>query len=294
LSNLLINESPILVLPSLATKVGLSEAIFIQQLHYWLKDSKNVRDGYKWVYNTYEDWHEQFPWWSISTIRRIITKLENSKLLIIGNYNRLKIDNTKWYRIDYELLEHMNRPPVQIEQTECSERADEMPNLNRPLPEITSKITSEKEKEEEKAGAPVNAFRFFEENGFGTIGGHISEKIIAWINDLSEELVLEALKIAVEYGAKNWSYVERILVSWTEKKITSVEQVHALILAHKEKQSKQKQQYTSRPNTKSNRKEVLPDWFDKKDDDPPPEPNADLERRRRELQAKLKKYRSEE
>lgn len=288
LSNLLIDESPILVLPSLATKVGLSEAIFIQQLHYWLKDSKNVRDGYKWVYNTYEDWHEQFPWWSVSTIRRIITKLENTKLLIIGNYNRLKIDNTKWYRIDYELLEHMNRPPVQNEQTECSERSDGVTNLNRPLPEITTEISSEKEKEEEKAVAPVNPFRFFEENGFGTIGGHLSQKISAWIDDLSEELVLEALKIAVEYGAKNWSYVERILINWAEKKITSVDQVHALILAHKEKQSKQTH---SRSNSKKTRTEVLPDWFDKKDDDPPP-PNTDpdLERRRRELQAKLKKY----
>lgn len=230
MSKLLIDESPILVLPSLARKIGLNEAIFIQQLHYWLKDSSNIYEGNKWVYNTYEEWQEQFPFWSVSTIRRIINKLEKEKLIIIANYNRMKIDNTKWYRIDYDLLERMSRPSVQNEQTECSERAGGEVNLNRPLPEITT------EKEEEE---PVeNPFSFFEQNGFGTIGGHIAQKISMWCEDLSDALVLEAMKIAVERGAKSWSYVEKILIDWADKKIQTVQQAQALIVEFKEKQKK--------------------------------------------------------
>ena len=55
MSKLLINESPLQVQPSLAMAIGLNEAIFLQQLHYWIGTSRFVRDGKKWVYNTYSD-----------------------------------------------------------------------------------------------------------------------------------------------------------------------------------------------------------------------------------------------
>ena len=51
--SLLISEPPLQVLPSLAVKIGLNEAIILQQVHYWLLKSNNIRDGYKWVYNSY-------------------------------------------------------------------------------------------------------------------------------------------------------------------------------------------------------------------------------------------------
>lgn len=259
MSKLIIDENPIIILPSLAIKIGFSEAAFVQQLHYWLQASNNERDGFKWVYNTYEDWQKQFPWWSISTIRRAITKLEKMDLIIIGNYNKLKIDNTKWYRINYELLEDMSRPSVQNEQTECSDWTDEVLNLNRPLPEITPEITPEKKEEEKAPASDANPFRFYEENGFGTIGAHISEKIGQWCDDLSNELVLEAMKIAVERGAKNWSYVERILRDWADKNLKTVKQVHATIMAFRENKSKQRN--TPKKGYKPIRTEMLPDWF---------------------------------
>jgi len=49
--NLLINESPLQVLPSLAMQVGLNAAILLQQLHFRSLISPNVRDGHKWVYS---------------------------------------------------------------------------------------------------------------------------------------------------------------------------------------------------------------------------------------------------
>lgn len=124
MSKLLIDDYPILVLPKLAKKVGLNEAIFVQQLHYWLNGkSAKKRDGRLWIYNSYKDWEEQFPFWSRSTIRRTIKSCEDQKIVIAGNYNKLAIDNTKWYSIDYQVIEGMNRPPVQNEQTEYSKRA---------------------------------------------------------------------------------------------------------------------------------------------------------------------------
>ena len=61
MSNLLIDDYPILVLPKLATEIGLNEAIILQQIHYWLKNSSHYHDNRKWIYNSYPEWQKQFP-----------------------------------------------------------------------------------------------------------------------------------------------------------------------------------------------------------------------------------------
>jgi hypothetical protein len=43
-SRLLIHEPALQVLPSLAVAIGLNEAIFLQQLHYWLVSSKHEHE----------------------------------------------------------------------------------------------------------------------------------------------------------------------------------------------------------------------------------------------------------
>ena len=59
--HLLIKESPLQVLPSLVMQVGLNEAILLQQLHFRLLISANVRDGHEWVYKTVDQWkNEEF------------------------------------------------------------------------------------------------------------------------------------------------------------------------------------------------------------------------------------------
>src|ERR1700722_13497348 len=108
-SQLLINELPLQVLPTLAQKVGLNEAIVLQQIHYWLNPSfnKNFKDDRYWVYNSYDDWQEQFKFWSKNTIKRTITFLEEQGFLITSNFNQNKIDHKKWYSINYEELQRV-------------------------------------------------------------------------------------------------------------------------------------------------------------------------------------------
>jgi len=100
----LINEPPLFVLPTLAQKIGLNEAILVQQLHFWLLRSKNEKAGHRWVYNTYDDWLEQFPFWSNKTIRRIVRKLEDENIVISTYEFNRDINKTKWYRINYNVL----------------------------------------------------------------------------------------------------------------------------------------------------------------------------------------------
>lgn len=114
ISNYLIEEYPLIILPKLASVVGLQEAIVLQQVHYWMDRTVHIKDHYRWIYNTFDTWEEQFPFWSRTTIRRIIQRLRESTedrgpLLIIGNYNKKAYDRTLWYRIDYEELAKMTK-----------------------------------------------------------------------------------------------------------------------------------------------------------------------------------------
>lgn len=168
--NLLLNSHPLIVLPELAVEVGLNEAIVLQQLHYWIQKSTNVKDGHVWVYNTYEDWRKQFPFWSISTIRRTLSSLETKGYIITGKFNKLQIDNTKWYRVSYDMIdsiepESVNRPPVQNEQTTGSNWTDGPSKMNKPLPEITSENTTEKkDSRPQQAADTKKASKVYEED----------------------------------------------------------------------------------------------------------------------------------
>jgi len=147
MSKLLLNERPLLVMPLLATKIGLNEAIVLQQIHYWNEINKkadnNYRDGYYWTFNSYEEWNKQFPFWSIRTIQRIIKRLENLKLIVIGNYNKLQIDRTKWYRIDIKVLQALETSPFGQNGTiNMTEWHDHLDKMALPLPEINTKINS--------------------------------------------------------------------------------------------------------------------------------------------------------
>ena len=83
MNKLLLNESPLIILPSLASKIGLNEAIFVQQLHYWIQKSSTYFDNKKWVYKTTKEWENEFPFWSNSTIKRAINSLKKSRILMI-------------------------------------------------------------------------------------------------------------------------------------------------------------------------------------------------------------------
>lgn len=109
MSKLLFNEQPLVIDKQLATLIGLNEAMVLQQIHYWVeinkKADKNFHEGKYWTYNSIEDWHKEFPFWSESTVKRILAKLRKSNLLITGNFNKQRRDRTLWYTINYEILE---------------------------------------------------------------------------------------------------------------------------------------------------------------------------------------------
>lgn len=110
-------ERPVMLQKSIAFLYSTNEAIFLQQLHYWLLVSSHEREGRKWIYKTRQEWLEQdFPFFSESTLKRVIKHLKDDGIIIVSNFNKMKQDRTSWYTIDYEVLGRMVAPVSRTDQ----------------------------------------------------------------------------------------------------------------------------------------------------------------------------------
>ncbi|MDZ5606135.1 DnaD domain protein [Bacillus pseudomycoides] len=84
--------------------------------------------------------------------------------------------------------------------------------------------TEEQVEEEEESGSSV--FPFYEQH-FGSLSPYVAEELNEWMVDLSEELVLKALQIALENNKRTIAYVKGILREWHRKgymKLSEVEE----------------------------------------------------------------------
>lgn len=124
--SLLIAESPLQVLPSLAVAIGLNEAMMLQQMHFWLNKTRHSHKGHKVFYKSVLDWQTEFPFWSESTIKRTLYSLKKQKLIFVWtNLQKRKIgdlpDRTNWFAVNYpevDKLEPQNRPEKEVETSE--------------------------------------------------------------------------------------------------------------------------------------------------------------------------------
>lgn len=305
--NLLISEPPLQVLPSLAVKVGLNEAIVLQQFHYWLQRSTNIRDGYKWVYNSYKEWNKQFPFWGLNTLKRAITSLEKSGYLISGNYNKAGFDKTKWYRINYDLL-GMGQRSTQNGSTMNPEWVDGTyqngsTNTNR-LPETTTEIT---DRQTGKSDDGKNPMELWQDIWKQYPNGIATQDIMDWTDNFGNELVCFALKVAGRNGVSQGRadrYIDSVLQSYESKGIKTAEDARKEAEDHHRQYSRKtfghsstKQHWESHGRDESNSKnkrrhEGLTDttkykWFHD------PEYRKELEDEDKAVEAKIAKMKAE-
>lgn len=113
--SLLFKRQPLVISPLLACRIGLNEAIVLQQICYWIEETQAGVEhaGRKWVYNTIEQWNEQFPFWSPDTVKRSLTSLKKRGLVDVKQLNKAKHDRTNFYAINYDsplLIDEGNLP----------------------------------------------------------------------------------------------------------------------------------------------------------------------------------------
>jgi len=99
---LLKGGTPIALIRELAQVFGVNEALFLQQLHFLasMENGGKMIAGVKWVWNTLDGWHRQLPFFSVPTIRRVISELEK-KTLIFSCQPDGRMSRKKHYRVNY-------------------------------------------------------------------------------------------------------------------------------------------------------------------------------------------------
>ncbi|BCL39947.1 hypothetical protein [Nostoc sp. MS1] len=145
-SKLITPESPLLVPPLLAAEIGLTEAVILQQIHYFCQISKHIkRDGRRWFWKTLKDWGETLPFLKPSAIRRAIANLrDNFKLIDVCRHSEKTWYQANWFTVNVENVQALWNRICQnqqidvsvLELSNCSQAADH--NKDFPLKDFAS------------------------------------------------------------------------------------------------------------------------------------------------------------
>ena len=142
----------------IASKIGLYEAIILNQIDYWVKVNKGkeknehyYHDEMFWMYMTLDGWHEQFNYLSRKTIQRALKKLKDSNLIHVGNFNSKGYDRTTWYCVNYDTVRSILNPEQEPAKNRINTHVDnltiscgqfdhmDVDNLTTPIPKNNNK-----------------------------------------------------------------------------------------------------------------------------------------------------------
>ena len=283
MGKLLIDEQPLQCLPSLAAVLGSSdEAIVLQQLHYWLSRTNNVQsDGHKWVYNSMADWLKQFPWInSRNTLSGYFNDLEKRGLVITGNFNKVKFDRTKWYRINYDALTDLEQRLSEKHSSNAQKLSNGMPNdcasndqelgngtskneatyTNR-LPETTTREDDDDAHTRDAQPADEDPFTLANQANINVNSALNLHVFVDFIDTLGAPVVCWAIRRTNDKASRpNWSYLLSVMKDLEANSVRTVEQAEELSAQHR----KQTAKAHSRPRYGHQHiEEPLPDWAKK-------------------------------
>ena len=93
---------------SIARAFGLTEAILLQNFHYWHQCNKGnddmFKDGRVWFFRSIAQIVECYPYLSPDKVRYAIDRLIESGFLLKGNYSEDKLKKACWYSLSDETL----------------------------------------------------------------------------------------------------------------------------------------------------------------------------------------------
>lgn len=119
----------------IAVKYGLSEAIILNNLWFWVKKNEandvHYHDGEYWTYNSIKAMGTLHPYLSEKKIRNAINHLKDEGILLIGNYNQSPYDRTTWYAFTQKGKSIMTKG--QIEEPETANGSEQK---GEPIPDI--------------------------------------------------------------------------------------------------------------------------------------------------------------
>ena len=190
---LLVNERHLFISPNLAARIGVEEALFLQQLYYRIATRGMKRDGHMWYRQTYQGWSKQCFYWNTTKVKRLITKLERYEIIIsTDKFNRFNTDRSKWYCIDYEKVNQLLETEIYTEEEQFPEEPY--------LPEIETKPKTEPDME------VTDIIDYLNEKAKKKFNGS-SKTNIRLINAiLKEGYTVEDCCLVIDEQVRNWKY----------------------------------------------------------------------------------------
>lgn len=86
-----------------AEEYGVDASVMLYNIRHWSMVNKangtNFIDGKYWTYNTVKAFQEIFPFWTATSIRRVLKNLEAKGAIISDYHSNNTHDRTKWYAL---------------------------------------------------------------------------------------------------------------------------------------------------------------------------------------------------
>lgn len=97
---------------NLIKEIGLNHAYVLDKIFGWImtnaRTNRNFRNGEFWTFSTIEViCKRDCPFLNKGTLARILKTLEKKGLLVVNRFNKKKNNRTKWYSINFELLQKL-------------------------------------------------------------------------------------------------------------------------------------------------------------------------------------------
>jgi len=138
-----------------AVKYGVEKAVLLQHIRFWCVQNEgkdtHEHDGLVYMYQSAQDMHKHYPYWSRQKISRLLRDMEAEELIKSGNFNKVQYDQTKWYTITLE----------------CSDLNNRISKLEQPIPDTKTDTKTDTMFEEcwklyGRKGTKRQAFRYWQ------------------------------------------------------------------------------------------------------------------------------------
>lgn len=194
--------------------------------------------------------------WGVSktTVRRFLKLLEDDGMIELKKSKKgttLKVSNYSDYQDFSEEEKTIKKPQKNHKET------IEEPQRNHTVYTNNNEKNDKNEKKYINNKEEVNPIEVYQNNIYPMPGVIEIEGINQWSNDLGNELVIYAIDIATTNNARNWRYIERILVDWNSNGIKTLDQAKAY---SKDRKKKGGQNQNDRDRTDNSKNEAKYDF----------------------------------
>lgn len=173
---MLLDDRPLIVLPTLAIAIGVNEAIALQQLHWLLCDPNNGKRiaEQQWIFNTVEQWRvSYFPFWSERTIRTVFSNLARRNLIITCQPEG-RASRRKYYRVNTEKLPELLEAAKSVTSKRQGSSLGKRQDSSLPITETTTETPAKNSKGALKSTDGLEAYAYpkSEEEMIATLEAH--------------------------------------------------------------------------------------------------------------------------